>query len=565
MSITTSRRRVGAPMPLTDLLGLQATGLAGWALAAPLQVPGWWAGLGGFAVGLIMVLPLAGRSLPRRATAYAVFWWDRRRRVRTAASTPFDFELPSGDSLGLSWDGRVLTSLIRVDDTEPRLDVLVPGGVMAPEVLPTRVLVDCLSMFDVALASVDVISQGARSTGHGRVAAVYEAVLGPLPAIAKRSVYVVVRLDPARCRDAVLARGGGWDGALRTAAVATRRVTTRLREAGVRASATTASGMAQAARELTGGLGLDEVREEWSACYAGRVRSSSYEIGPDALDTDGLARVWATANGTTTVTLSLRPEVGGDGIEIRGLVRSDAPNVGATRRGGGHGLPGRQFDALTCSLPLSPPRREVGRWVVLRGDDVAAVPAGLVVPTAGCGQVVGADEHGRAVALTVFGPQVARVEIQGTLHLAQQVVLRSIALGARVRVHTRRTSAWRQMVEAVGDASQLHVVGSDRGAIEADARRTFSVEMFDGEPEQPVRAGVTAVVVDAAGETSSATANVRLQILDQDSDEVLVSTRRGAVRVTMVASEDEMRYTGASYDVAGQDQLESNRLIGRER
>jgi hypothetical protein len=41
-----------------------------------------------------------------------------------------------------------------------------------------------------------------------------------------------------------------------------------------------------------------------------------------------------------------------------------------------------------------------------------------------------------------------------------------------------------------------------------------------------------------------------LQLLDQDRDEVLVTTPTGSATVTMVASDEEMRYIGSSFDVA---------------
>src|SRR6185437_6146494 len=98
----------------------------------------------------------------------------------------------------------------------------------------------CLRQFDITLDSIDVISQGARSRGHGQIAATYNAVLGPLPAIAVRSVWVAVRLDPTLCPDAVRHRGEGWEGMVRTAAVATKRVANRLSDMGLRAELMTA-------------------------------------------------------------------------------------------------------------------------------------------------------------------------------------------------------------------------------------------------------------------------------------------------------------------------------------
>ena len=108
------------------------------------------------------------------------------------------------------------------------MTVMEPAMTVSGETVSVQMLADCLRQFDITLDSIDVISQGARSVGHGHIAAIYDAVLGPLPAIAHRSVWVAVRLDPTLCPDAVRHRGGGWEGILRTAATATRRVANRL-------------------------------------------------------------------------------------------------------------------------------------------------------------------------------------------------------------------------------------------------------------------------------------------------------------------------------------------------
>jgi len=363
-------------------------------------------------------------------------------------------------------------------------------------------------------------------------------------------VWVVVRLDPAHCPEAVRSRGGGWDAALRTATVATRRVANRLRDAGLQAGTATAADLAHAVTELSGGVSLDALRETWAACHSGRVAIRSYGIAPAAYTSEGLGALWTLPSRATTVTLSLRHDDARDAVELRGIVRLEAPGRGRPAHPGLRELPGRQFDAFCCALPVPTPRPSVGEWVSARDrEEGGPVLAGLELPASGCGQVVGADESGRAIALSLFGPRVARVELHGTLHLAQQVVLRSLALGARVRVHTHRTGAWRAMAEQVGDATRLHATGTDRGAIEAGARRDYSVEMYDGTPERPVRAGVTAMVVSPIHSPPTTAADVRLQLLDDDRDEVLVTTPAGTATVTMVATDDEMRYIGSSYDV----------------
>ncbi|MDF2823314.1 MAG: type secretion protein, partial [Mycobacterium sp.] len=257
-------------MPLADLILVQAVVCGALAAARALGYPELWAALVGGVTGLVLVVPLNGRSLRRRALARLAFWRDRRRR-RAPRWAPFDHEQPDAAPIGFFWDGKTLTSLIRVAPMSPSLTVLESGRTVFDQTVDAGVLADCLRQADIALDSIDVISRGSRSAGGGHVAAVYEGFLGPLPAIAHRTVWIAVRLDPTRCPDAIRARGGGWDAALRTAAVATRRVANRLSDAGRQAGTTTASDMVRAVTELTGGLSLDSLRESWSACEDDRI------------------------------------------------------------------------------------------------------------------------------------------------------------------------------------------------------------------------------------------------------------------------------------------------------
>jgi hypothetical protein len=130
------------------------------------------------------------------------------------------------------------------------------------------------------------------------------------------------------------------------------------------------------------------------------------------------------------------------------------------------------------------------------------------------------------------------------------VVLRSLALGARVRIHSLRTGAWRPMVERVDDAGLLCVVDHARGSIVAGAHRNYSVEVFDGTTEQPVGAGVTTLVVKPAHAAPSRDADVTLELLDIERDVVRVGTSAKSSVVTMVATDDEMRYLDASLELA---------------
>jgi type VII secretion protein EccE len=535
-------------LPLSDLLAVEALVAIGIAAGLLLDRPGWYGAAAGLAVALVFVVRVGGLSLPRRLVRRLGFWTDRRRRkaaAKTPLTEPFDSELPDGSQIGFHWDGKTLMSLVRIQENPEAMTVMEPAATVSGETVSVQMLADCLQQFDITLDSIDVMSQGARSHGHGQIAAIYDAVLGPLPAIAQRSVWVAVRLDPTLCPEAVHHRGGGWNGILRTATTATRRVANRLSDAGLRPQIMTASGIAHATNELSDGVDLRNLGENWTTCHEGRFQLRSFFTRPSMFTTAGLGTLWTVPSHSTTVCVSLRRDERNDLIRLRGLARFDSHGVTRADLPGLGRLRGRQYAALSCSLPLPAPRRSVGQWVFASRDALRD----LALPASGCGQVVGANEDGRAVALPLFGPQIQRVEICGTLHLAQQVVLRSLALGARVRVHTRRAAAWRAMVEQVGDHNLLRVTERDRGSIQAGAERNYSVEMFDGETEQTVRVGVTAIVVNPPDASPSPHADVTLQLVDRDHDVVRVDTRTGSAVVTMVATDDEMRYIKSSFEL----------------
>ncbi|WP_301122785.1 type VII secretion protein EccE [Mycolicibacterium fortuitum] len=538
-------------VPLADLIALQIVVAVGIVVALGLDRPGWQGAVAGLVMALLLVSPLAGgTTLPRALGLRWGFLRNRRRRTGKNAPGPLPtepFDVPTSDGLqiGFRWNGTTLLSLLKIDENPRALTVLEPGVTVSGEMVPVQALLDCLRQFDITLESIDIISQGARSAGHTDVAAVYDSVLGPLPAIAQRTVWIAVRFNPSRCAEAVRRRGGDRDGILRAATTATRRVANRLAEAGLQPRFLSASGIAAATNQLSDGVSLGTVEETWEDCREGQFRLSSFAVQPDMLTTAGLGLLWTVPSYSTTVCLSLREAAEDDLVQVRGLVRFDSDVRVPTQLRGLIPLHGRQFSALAATLPIPalPGVRQIEHWASgLRTDAFDE----LALPASGCGQVIGADQEGRAVALPLFGPQIRRVEIAGTLHLAQQVVLRSLALGARVLVHTRRPAFWRDMVDVVGRHDLLWVADFNRRALQAGSERNYSVEMFDGVPEQSVRVGVTAMVVAPPNTPASEQADVVLDLISLERDTVKVSTQAGSAVVTMVATDEEMRYLRAS-------------------
>lgn len=534
-------------LPMGELLAVEVLVAAGLTIAPVLGMAGWCGAVVAAVLGLGVAVPVRGQPMLRRMLSWSTYRWGRRKRAGGGEPhyEPFDVAQEDGSQMGFSWDGRLLTSLVCIESDPHVITAMEPLGVVSGRTLPVEAVAECLRQPDMSVHSIDVIVRGARCHGRNRIAAVYDAVLGPLPAIAHRSVWVVVRLDPIVCTDAVARRGGDWSAMLQTAATATRRVVNRLNEERLRARIATASEFSDATGVL-GRTNLRDLHENWSECRQGDQLTRSFYVKPAQLNTADLGELWKVPSQTTSICVSLRPnEREGDVIQVRSLVRFDT-HVGARSMPPDLGrLPGEQYDALVSGLPLPRPRREVGGWAI--GHGTMAI-RDLSLPVSGCGQVVGADDRGRAVAVHLFGPEVSRVDLCGTLQLVQQVVLRSLALGARVTVHTERASLWRRMIDQVGDTRLLHI--ADCRQASEDPVPLFPVEVFDEVDESEVSAGVTAVVVKPAQVPPSAHADIALELLDADLNVVRVTTRRYSTVVTMVATDDETRYFDAAFELA---------------
>ncbi len=116
-------------------------------------------------------------------------------------------------------------------------------------------------------------------------------------------------------------------------------------------------------------------------------------------------------------------------------------------------LDGRQRAALNRTLPI-------GR------DDIAALPRdvldldaldGIRVVDGGHGNsCFGANMNGEALAIPLFGSDVRRVDVYGRLPRAT-VVVRAIAVGARVVVRHRPPDTWAPLVTNVNDPRTLYM------------------------------------------------------------------------------------------------------------
>ncbi|WP_410873842.1 type VII secretion protein EccE [Nocardia sp. A7] len=521
------------------------------ALVTRVFTPTWWAPV----LAAIVVSALA--LTPRRGVNIAGYLGRKftvaRQKFRNGSlavnNSPFDVPLPDGGSCGMRWDGARLITILRIE-AQPRTVIrLSPDGLLGDDRLPLAEIARCLNQFDIELASIDIICAGSRSGGKGAVARTYESVLGPLPAVAHRTVWVVLRLDPLTNADAVRRRGGGPTGALRVATVATRRVANRLAARGLSAAVLTATEMSQTVSQLTHGAPLDAFTESPGSVEHDGLHHTTYRVTPEGLGTKGIAEIWSTPTVSTTITVRMQrapaPQATDNGqvavsatarfTTRQAVVLPDSPGLrpltGSQRRAMMFGMP------AAVGVPTLPLEQYLGQ-----PDALHDIP----LPIAGCGQLIGADAAGMGVALPLMGRHVRRVEIIGSLLVAKQVILRAIALDASVLVHTTRHDEWKPMLAFIDEPQALTLAAWSAGSQQASSHRFATMVVFDEIAPTGHYSDTTVVLLRSAdSEAGDFDPDITL-IEDLDTANlVTVRTASDETSVHMVATPEELRYVGA--------------------
>lgn len=462
----------------------QIFGAAAACVALACGLAGTWALVIAFAVGGVLLIHVGGWSL--------MSWIGkglRYLRHRTLdGGTIIDFHTHSDQSIGLRMDGSSLVSVVEIAPPRDYLTRIGRQSFDASHLLPTAALVECLHQHDISLSGIDIVSHGYRAASGTPATEVYERLIGPLPATATRSVWLALRFDALEGSAAVARRGGGERGAGRAITVASNRVIRVLDAAGCKARILTAAEIASSTAQVTRGTASDDITETWRSTPLPGVANIGYGVEPNFITTATLARVWAVATVGTSVTIRLRPSTGRGEAMVSATCRFTTRNSPTSAPVPGLvSLRGRQRDGLLTNLPtaltaldrIAPERRMNSRTL-----------DALALPLAGCGQLIGSDSSGHGVTARISGPGVNTVCVAGELYLAQQLIFRAIATGARVLVHTDRPENWTPLIDSMGVPDRLRVSGRGSGPESA-----FNTVVFDGVEGLPPRAGVTAIYV----------------------------------------------------------------------
>ncbi|MEU6640984.1 type VII secretion protein EccE [Saccharomonospora sp. NPDC046836] len=235
--------------------------------------------------------------------------------------------------VGLAWHDGTWTAVLLVEPT-PAL-ITQAGG--APS-LPLSALAPCLEDRGVVLDSIQLTWHcypgSAALPADSPALSSYMEVLGPLPAAARRTTWVSIRLDPKRCPAAVRERGGGVVGTHRALMGALSRVRNALESRGVPTRPLNPDELLRAgisAAELTGVAGSHTrvgLHERWTGVTAAGIGHASYAITgwPKGKVTSSLNALTSVRALSATVAMSIAPSDEEGKIGLRGVVRVSARN-----------------------------------------------------------------------------------------------------------------------------------------------------------------------------------------------------------------------------------------------
>ncbi|HKN95690.1 MAG TPA: type VII secretion protein EccE [Pseudonocardiaceae bacterium] len=237
--------------------------------------------------------------------------------------------------VGIAWHDGSWTAVLLVEPTPALI-----AQVGATPNLPLGALAPCLEDRGVVLDAIQVIWHcypgSAALPVTSPALASYLEVLGPLPAAARRTTWISVRLDPRRCPSAISERGGGVVGAHRALIGALSRVRSALEGRGVPTRPLDPDELLRSgvsAAELVGAARANlrvAMNERWTGVTTAGIGHASYAIthwprGRNVSSINGLTGIRALSS---TVAMSISPS-GEDGqVGLRGLVRVSARTPG---------------------------------------------------------------------------------------------------------------------------------------------------------------------------------------------------------------------------------------------
>ncbi|KIQ17147.1 type VII secretion protein EccE [Rhodococcus sp. MEB064] len=476
-------------------------------------------------VAAVLSVSRDGRTVAAYLSAAARYLLRRRGRSPLDARTLVTVE-QRGLPTGVVWNGSELSVVAELGVTGIGGWTTVGGeGIVSDVSVPFRVLSDSVSRTKAPIV-LGVTTVGSRPVRGRRASDAYSSMAGTLASVSHRRTWLSLSMDVHDGASGISRRGGGVSGG---ATVLTRhmsRLQHILGTLGIEATLLTADAIADADLFVSSGTPRRHVRTTWRAATLGGTAWTSRRLRPNLWTSSIVDDVFDRDASVTAMSVTTRAD--GDAVSVVGSYGQCAAVPVERDVTGSATLDGEQhrgFDAILPSTAcIALPTSSV--------DPNALDP--LVFPVAGCGQILGVDGHGSAVAMRVYGPAIRSIRVRAELYLVHQIVFRAVAIGATVVVVTDRHHAWRHLAASLADSGTLSVV-----AVESSQGHDADLMVADHPSVRPVPTGGTVLHVDT--DRRSGDADIEIDQADSSGDHVVVTVghRSIALRLVTTAAETE--------------------------
>ena len=371
-------------------------------------VIGWGAGgLAGSAAGSAIGIALLVMPWKRQpAWVWALLFITRNRRRILQDPITVANDRSSG---GVRYQDGVVSTAIHLIGKPHRATLLVGSTISQTDnsLDLSRLMALLRTNLGLMFESVSVVSVGTRRRSNGDYPRVYDSFIGTSPYAGRRETWLVLRINACDNAESIQVRTTAGAAAL----AATQRVAAALSCNGIRARVATATEIA----------GLDQ--------NADGARLTSY--GLDSVDNDTLAIPWALRVDRVVQNLTLFP----DSTVTASVTVGTAQPPTAPPSTALQPFPGQQSRLLA--------RHQCGPLPEVRGLVRQPLPVGIRIPLGSSGVLLGKVSVGDRLLMPLDHPGgAAHTHIAADDAIAKRVVIRALATGAHVTVHTSDTERW---------------------------------------------------------------------------------------------------------------------------
>lgn len=278
----------------------------------------------------------------------------------------------------------------------------------------------------LTLDSISVVTAGSRRRSSGDYPRVYDTFIGTTPYAGQRETWLIIRLGALANGDALR-----WRPTVGTAALAAaQRIAMALRSSGVRTKVATATDIVELEKRL-GASALEPRNRRWHSVRGHLAWQTSYALRADEIDSGILDQAWTLRADGIIQNLTIFP----DGTCSATVTVCEAQPPKASPSVTLQTLPGEQVQAAAAAL--------CGPLPEIRGLTRSPLPPALTVPIGPSGVLLGKTSNGERILLPLGDPaEQTRIHIAAEEAIAKRIIIRTVAAGDRVTVHSAHVDSW---------------------------------------------------------------------------------------------------------------------------